>query len=136
MSQSLQPSPTIEQAQQFTMLRRDGVSVLLRHLTAGLPSVLHWGADLGPLSTDDLNAMVLAGGRQTAPGTLDAAWQLSVLPQEGDGWAGRPGLAVTREGRPVFPRWTVKEVTADEHEAFITGSDANNGLEIHSSFAL
>ncbi|MET4538530.1 alpha-galactosidase [Arthrobacter bambusae] len=136
MSQSLQPSPTIQQVQPFTVLRRDGVSIVLRHLPTGLPSVLHWGADVGPLSTEDLNAMVLASGRQTAPGTLDAAWQLSILPQEGDGWAGRPGLAVTREGRPVFPRWTVNEVTADEHEAFITGSDAGSGLEIHSSFVL
>ena len=136
MTQSLHPSPSIQQVQPFTVLRRDGVSIVLRHLSAGLPSVLHWGADVGPLEHDDLQAMVLASGRQTAPGTLDAAWQLSILPQEGDGWAGRPGLVVTREGAPVFPRWAVKDVTANEYEASITASDEGNGLEIHAELVL
>ena len=133
MSQLLEP---LQKVQGFTLLRRDGVSLVLRHLPTGLPSILQWGADIGPLESGDLDALVLASARQTPPGTLDAAWQLSILPQEGDGWAGRPGLVVTREGAPVFPRWTVTDVDASDYEVEVTAVDAANGLEIHSAFAL
>ena len=91
----------------WTVLRRDGVAVVVAHPAGGLPTVRHWGADPGAVSDDDLDALDAATSRQTHPGTLDAAWRLTVLPQEGDGWAGRPGLLLTRDGAPVFPRWTV-----------------------------
>jgi len=94
-------------------LRRDGVSLIVELEPApafdparpGLPTVLHWGADLGPVD-DGLRDVVAAVSRQTLPGTLDAAWQASILPVEGDAWAGRPGLSVTRRGVPLHPRWS------------------------------
>ena len=60
----------------WTALRRDGVAIILAHPATGLPAVLHWGADLGPLEAGDLDALDLATSRQTTPGTLDAAWRL------------------------------------------------------------
>lgn len=117
----------------FTVLRREGVSLALRYLPTGLPSVLHWGADLGDLNEADLESFAAAAGRQTAPGTLDAAWQLTVLPHEGDGWAGRPGLLVSREGHPVFPRWTVEHVDSGAHTAVVRASDTTRGLELLST---
>lgn len=120
----------------FTLLRRDGVSLALHHLPDGLPSVLHWGADLGRLGDADLDAFVSAVGRQSPPGTLDAAWQLTYLPQEGDGWAGRPALVVTRDGAPVFPRWTVEEVSSNGFAVAVRAADGGNGLGLRSEFAL
>ncbi|MFC8943146.1 alpha-galactosidase, partial [Streptomyces griseoincarnatus] len=76
----------------WSVLRRDGVAVVLAHPERGLPLVLHWGADLGELTSADLWGLDSATSRQTAPGTLDSAWRPSLLPQESDGWAGRPGL--------------------------------------------
>lgn len=120
----------------FTVLRRDSASLVLRYLPHGLPSVLHWGADCGDLDDDDLESIAAAAGRQTAPGTLDAAWQLSILPHEGDGWAGRPGLMVTREGQPVFPRWTVSSADSTAHSAVVHSLDAARGLELLSRFSI
>lgn len=120
----------------FTVLRREGVSLALRYLPTGLPSVLHWGPDLGDLNEADLESFAAAAGRQTAPGTLDAAWQLTVLPHEGDGWAGRPGLLVSREGQPVFPRWTVEHVDSGAHTAAVRASDTTRGLELLSTFTV
>ncbi len=120
----------------FTVLRRDGVGLILRYLPTGLPSVLHWGADLGDLSETDLEGLVAASGRQTAPGTLDAAWQQTILPHEGDGWAGRPGLLATREGRPVFTRWTVENTDHSTNAVVVHSVDDARALQLRSSFAL
>lgn len=97
-----------------TTLRRDGVSVVLAPRPDGLPGVLHWGADLGPLDGATVRTLADALSRQTPPGTLDAAWSLPLLPQDSDGWAGRPALTLARDHAPVHPRWSVTTVTTDD----------------------
>jgi alpha-galactosidase len=112
-------SPSATTPTDFTLaslIRRDGVAVLLRHPGEGAPIVQHWGADPGPLDPDELEALSVADERQTPPGTLDAAWRPNVLPTEPDGWPGRPGLLLVRSGIPVIPRWRPVEVSATEHE--------------------
>src|SRR5471030_520088 len=124
----------------FLSLRRHGTALVLELTQDGLPVVLHWGADLGALTEADLDALSSAVSRQTAPGTLDAAWQLSILPQESDGWAGRPGILVTRNGSPIFPRWTVTEFAAPESDrvddARIRARDDVAGLAVTSSIKI
>ncbi|WP_199041111.1 alpha-galactosidase [Glycomyces salinus] len=116
----------------WTVLRRDGVALILAHPETGLPCVVHWGPDLGPLSEADLVALDRATSRQTAPGTLDAAWRLPLLPQESDGWSGRPGLLTTRDGRPVFPRWTARTEPDGETAIEMTATDDDAGLALRS----
>jgi alpha-galactosidase len=111
-------------------LRRDGVAVVLDVPEAGLPAVLHWGADLGPLDDAALALLGTTTALQRAPGTLDHAWRPTLLPQEGDGWSGRPGLLVARDGRPVFPRWRVTEIDADAHALRCTAE--SDGLLLRS----
>ncbi|GAA1695283.1 alpha-galactosidase [Glycomyces endophyticus] len=120
----------------WTVLRRDGVSLVLAHPEAGLPAVLHWGADLGDLGPDDLAALDRATSRQTAPGTLDAAWRLPLVPQDADGWSGRPGLLATRDGRPVFPRWTTEVEHESGTELRLTATDADSGLVLRTAIAI
>ncbi|RRR98116.1 alpha-galactosidase [Glycomyces terrestris] len=120
----------------WTVLRRDGVSIVLAHPEAGLPAVLHWGADLGDLTDADLAALDRATARQTAPGTLDAAWRVPLVPQESDGWAGRPGLLATRDGRPVFPRWTSAVEHEDGHGLRLAATDADSGLVLRTSLEI
>ncbi|GAA4686441.1 alpha-galactosidase [Promicromonospora umidemergens] len=116
----------------WSVLRRDGVAVVVAHPEVGLPLVLHWGQDLGELTPADLRALDSATSRQTAPGTLDSAWRPSLLPQESDGWAGRPGLLVVADGVPLFPRWTVAEAERDTAELVVTARDANLGLTLRT----
>ncbi|MEU4388475.1 alpha-galactosidase [Promicromonospora sp. NPDC023805] len=116
----------------WSVLRRDGVAVVVAHPRVGLPLVLHWGADLGDLSSADLQALDLATSRQTAPGTLDAAWRPSLLPQESDGWAGRPGLVVVTDGVLLYPRWTVSEAERAAAELVVTARDTELGLTLRS----
>lgn len=119
----------------WAALRRDGVSVVVELPETGLPTVLHWGADLGPLGPDDLEALDLATTRQTPPGTLDAAWRLSLLPAEADGWSGRPGLLVARDGVPTFPRWQVTGVEQDGPARLVVRA-ASPGLSLTTRLAV
>lgn len=118
----------------WTVLRRDGVAVVVAHEAAGLPTVRHWGADLGTLSDEDLAGLDAATSRQTPPGALDGAWGLTVLPQEGDGWPGRPGVLLTRDGAPLFPRWTVRTVDrpVDRDVAAVEVTAAAEGLHLRT----
>ncbi|WP_369369697.1 alpha-galactosidase [Promicromonospora sp. Populi] len=122
----------IDEGSSWSVLRRDGVALVVAHPARGLPLVLHWGADLGALAPADLLALDAATSRQTAPGTLDAAWRPSLLPQESDGWAGRPGLLVVSDGVPLFPRWTVDEAERDIAELTVTARDTDLGLTLRS----
>ncbi|MDM7856399.1 alpha-galactosidase [Cellulomonas alba] len=118
------------------VLSRDGCSVVLSVPVTGLPAVLHWGADLGALGAEALDALECATSRQTAPGTLDTAWRLSLLPQEGDGWSGRPGLLLARDGRPVFPRWRVSDVDHSQDDACVRITATSDGLVLRSRLAV
>jgi alpha-galactosidase len=121
-----------DEGSSWSVLRRDGVAVVVAHPEEGLPLVLHWGSDLGELSPADLQGLDSATSRQTAPGTLDSAWRPSLLPQEADGWAGRPGLLVVSDGVPLFPRWTVTEAERDTAELMVTARDTKLGLTLRS----
>jgi alpha-galactosidase len=124
-------------ATELVTLRRDGVGFVVAIPATGLPQVLHWGADLGDLDADGLAALDVATTRQTRPGTLDAAWRLSLLPQEADGWSGRPGLLLARDGRPVFPRWTVTAVERPDGASLrITAADAVATLTLSTDLTL
>jgi len=119
------------------MLRAHGTALVLEHTRDGLPVVLHWGADLGALTDADLDALSTAVSTQSPPGTSDGAWQLCLLPQESDGWAGRPGILVTRDGSPVFPRWTVIQFAATQSGSLrVTARDDVAGLAVTSSITM
>jgi len=114
------------------MLRRDGVSIIADTDTrTGLPAILHWGADLGP-ELPSAGELALITSRQAEPGTLDAAWQVPLVPQESDGWAGTPGLLVTREALPVFPRWSAVEVRQEGAVLEVEATDAASALSLRS----
>ncbi|WP_309066093.1 alpha-galactosidase [Microbacterium sp.] len=90
-----------------------GVSLVLDARGEDVPRVLHWGAALGALTADDLADLAAARSRQTPPATLDAPWELTLLPAEADGWSGRPGAQLVRDGLPVRSRWSLVSITSD-----------------------
>lgn len=119
---------------EILQVQAHGVGLVIDARGSALPRVLHWGEALGDLSQEELVSLAAAMSRQSAPGTLDAAWQLSILPQEGDGWTGRPGLQVRRAGVLHHCRWQAVtasvEVTADGARCRVTARDAASALEL------
>ncbi|MFC4587545.1 alpha-galactosidase [Sphaerisporangium corydalis] len=73
------------------VLSAAGTCLVLDATGPGLPVVRHFGADLGPVTGPVLAPLL------PAP---------ALLPAQGDGWYGRPGLAGGRPGEHWPVRWT------------------------------
>ena len=95
----------------FVHLRSAGVCVLLDLADAALPSVVHWGADLGDLDLGQVQALAVTRIGPTANNQPTARRRLSVLPDQHAGWLGRPGISGSRDGRAWSPAFTVRSLT-------------------------
>lgn len=78
-------------------LRAAGVSVIVDVRGTGVPAVLHWGSDLGPLDPAALEALAAASVPAVPPSSIDVPLRLSLLPTLGEGWSGRPGVQAHRD---------------------------------------
>jgi alpha-galactosidase len=73
-------------------------------LATGAPTIIYWGAPLGPQV--DLASIGVALSRPIAHGALDVEAPISVVPEHGSGFPGRPGLAGhRRRGTAWAPRF-------------------------------
>ncbi|MFG2794996.1 alpha-galactosidase [Streptomyces sp. NPDC048419] len=99
------PPPSVPVLQ----LRAAGVGLLLDLRGRKLPRVVHWGADLGWLSEDDLVAVADAGAMACEPRPV------GLLPGHFDGWPGRTGLSGYRPGRDGPTEFKVVTVHHQHH---------------------
>ncbi|MFJ6278361.1 alpha-galactosidase [Arthrobacter subterraneus] len=109
-------------------LTRGGTSVVLDTGTPGLPTILYWGAALGELSGDELDALADAARPQRVSGGLDVPARLSLVPQEAFGWQGTPGFSGHRGGSFLTPAFRTVELDAGGHELTVTANDDDAGL--------
>ncbi|WP_413452456.1 alpha-galactosidase [Georgenia phoenicis] len=109
-------------------LRRGGTSVLL-DAAGDVPSIVHWGRDLGELDHAALAALCGVAVRGVAHSSPDVPRALTVLPSERDAWAGHPAVAGHTEGRGQFPRYVV-EHAATTAEVTFTAQDPRAGLRV------
>jgi alpha-galactosidase len=105
------------------LLRGGGATLVVDVPGAGLPRVLHWGADVGDPAPADLLAWRSASVPARAVNLPDVPSAPTVVPGEADGWPGRPGLAAHRGGRPLYPRWAVVRIEADDHALQVEAAD-------------
>ena len=112
-------------------LHHDGLCVLLEH-GSGVPTVVHWGADVGP-GTHGLEAAL---DRPGAPGRLDVEAPMSLLPEAARGFPGSPGLECHRTDGPLFPRLTCTHWQADDVSCSFRAEDADAGIEVEGSVSV
>ncbi|WP_245866904.1 alpha-galactosidase [Diaminobutyricimonas aerilata] len=95
-------------------LRAAGVSLVL-DLGRDVPTVLHWGPDLGALPATALSALVATSATALLHNSPDVPRVFSLLPGEFENWSGTPALTGHRAGEALTPRWrrTSVEVQAD-----------------------
>jgi len=107
------------------------VSVLIECPADALPSVLHWGPDLGPLDEGAL-ATVAAGLRPRPAMSGDARVRDVLVPEHRLGWSGRPGLLGHHQGRHWSPAFTATTYEAGDGRLTATATDpqARLGLTI------
>ena len=65
-------------------------------VSTGVPTLRHWGAALDPAT--NLDAAFAAISRPLSNGVLDVEPPISLVPEHGSGFPGRPGLAGHRRG--------------------------------------
>lgn len=107
----------------IVQLRAAGVSLVL-DLAWPVPSVLHWGADLGELDTVELEALRAAATIEVPNNAPDLARRLTLLPSERDLWSGTPGFAGHLAGTRTTPR---PELRNDDDALRVTRSSAGGG---------
>ncbi|MGC3953510.1 MAG: alpha-galactosidase [Propionicimonas sp.] len=83
------------------LLRHGGTAVFVHLEPDSLPEILHWGADLGPLTSAELASWPSARAGVVS-GSSDVPPRLTVVPQPAEGWTGTPGLIGSRAGRDQF----------------------------------
>lgn len=117
----MRPRPSAVVGARHVVLRAAGVSVVLDTGGPGLPRVLHWGADLGTLSDDDVADIVRATTLPVTPGTPDEPYRLGVIPEQSAGWVGTPGLRGHRVGADFSTALLVTsiDVTEDAQAAVV-----------------
>ena len=115
-------------------VRLDGAAVTLVLATAGGPMALYWGPRL-PAGIDPA-ALVRLGHRGPAPASPAVPPPLSLTPQAGDGWPGRPGLAAHRAGQGWASLCRLEDVQATSTTAVFLSRDAGNGLVLVHELAI
>ncbi|GAB3271382.1 alpha-galactosidase [Kineosporia babensis] len=91
--------------------RAAGVSLVI-DLEGPVPTVLHWGADLGELNGDGLRALALSTPTEITNNGPDLPRRLTLLPSERDMWTGTPAVAGHLGGRRTSPRPVMKDAGA------------------------
>lgn len=97
----------------FVAMRSDGVSLVLDISDGRLPSVLHWGNDIGILSESDVSGLSLAAVNPVGLNQVDRPVRVAILPEHWTGWMGRPGLRGSRQGSAWSPRFTTYSIEVD-----------------------
>lgn len=91
-------------------MRAGGVSLLL-DLTAGkLPAIIYWGRSLGEIDTVEAQAISTANIQPVVSNAIDVPERLAIIPEQFTGWAGRPGLSGSRNGKNWSPKFALESV--------------------------
>ena len=110
-----------------------GTDVVLDTST-GVPVIVHWGAPLGDARLDSI---VAALERPVSNGMLDVVAPVSVVPEHGSGFQGRPGLLGHKRGGVAWaPRFAASAITAVDGGVIVSAVDEVAGLRLDTSITL
>lgn len=109
-------------------LRAGGVHVVLDCPADSLPSILHWGRELGGIDSDLRNLAALT--QPLTENTTDDPVRVSVVPEHGRGWAGAPGLTGHRRGGQWSPLFTEVTYVSSERTLTAEAKDVSTGLAL------
>jgi alpha-galactosidase len=128
---------------EIVLMRAPGVSLLLDARGEDLPAVLHWGADLGELDGQALQAAADAASPAIPTNTMDQPRRTGLLPQHAAGYAGRATMAGSRPGAGWSPRFLLRDLETGhaegplaEHWVRIHAADDDAGLALTSELRL
>jgi alpha-galactosidase len=107
-------------------------SDLVVDLTTGAPTVVHWGAPLGDIDTTTLRAAL---DRPLVFGSADVVAPVTVVPEHGSGFTGRPGLRGHRAGGTAWsPRFVPVDHEVTDRRLTVTARDDAAELTLTVTF--
>ncbi|GIF65563.1 alpha-galactosidase [Asanoa ishikariensis] len=122
------------------VLAAAGAALILDLAGPGLPRVVHWGADPGPLDDAALRALVTAAGGDLASaveGPTQPVGSMPLLPTQWDGYAGRPGVTGDRSGQWPYLRLALDgPVSVSEGSVVAEAVDETAGVRVRSELRL
>src|SRR4051794_20057114 len=110
----------MDEAPRMLVLSAAGCALILDAGGPGLPRVVHWGADPGPLT----------GLREAVGPALEARVRGAILPTQAEGWYGRPAVLGHRAGTWPHLRFEVGKVSLGEGALRIAAHDAAAGVAV------
>jgi alpha-galactosidase len=114
-------------------LRGAGTDLVV-DVSAGAPVIVHWGAPLGDVDVDSLTAAL---DRPVVQGGPDTVAPVSVVPEHGSGFPGRPGLLGRRRGGTAWSsRFAPLEHVLDGSRLVVDAVDAVAGVRSTTTFEL
>ncbi|ALV44254.1 alpha-galactosidase [Arthrobacter alpinus] len=116
-------------------LRAAGTGVVLRLSGDELPQILHWGADLGAASDEQLREFA-ANAEPALDNSVDVPVRISVVPEHAAGWMGTPGLRGHRSGQAWTPQVGHLNHTVQGNTVTSRGVDRNSELELEVEIQL
>jgi alpha-galactosidase len=126
-----------------TVSLRAAGTCLVVELTEPVPTVLHWGPDLGELSGTDLAALVLTAEAAVLDNAIDVPRVFTVWPTEADGWSGTPAHHGHLAGTTAAPRLSTTGTsyrpaagTGGGGELAVSLTDRAAGLDITVTYRL
>ncbi|MFK4087844.1 alpha-galactosidase [Kribbella sp. NPDC020789] len=117
-------------------LRAAGVSLVLDCSGPALPSVLHWGADLGELSERALLELRRGAGAVQDGSGLDENQPIAIVPEYSAGWFGLPGLNGHRDGQDFSASFRITSVARTDNTVVVDAADTEAGLSIRLTIEL
>ena len=99
------------------------------------PTIVYWGQSLGP----DLDPASIGASldRPIVNGTFDVVAPITVVPEHGSGFVGRPGLTGRRGGgRAWAPRFTTTSHAVVGNRLVVGAADDIAGLALQTTISL
>ncbi|WP_047692328.1 alpha-galactosidase [Kocuria sp. ZOR0020] len=116
-------------------MRSGGVSLVLTRPDGRIPTIAHWGADLGELAEHEVELLGRSLQSAQAINCPDAPMHLGLVPEPRWGWAGRPGLVGHRGGSAWAPSFQVTSTRFLAHTADSAAPYADAaGVELDSRY--
>ncbi|MFK7920154.1 MAG: alpha-galactosidase [Ilumatobacter sp.] len=104
-------------------------------VSTGAPTIVYWGQSLGEAA--DPATLASALSRPIVHGTFDAVAPISVVPEHGSGFTGRPGLVGRRGGgRDWAPRFATVAHRVDDNTLVVDAVDEIAQLELTTTITL
>ncbi|MFC7527637.1 alpha-galactosidase [Actinoplanes sp. GCM10030250] len=109
-------------------LRAAGTSLVLDARGAAVPTIVHWGPDLGDVDPTTLADAVVPA---VPPSSIDVPLRLSLLPSAAEGWTGRPAL----HGHPAGP-FRLVSAHSQDNTASVRCASTDDSLTVTTELEL